>query len=234
MRVFYFDLVKISRNFLVFFLLTTTAILFSMIVRQNVPSTAGAAGSVITKVQTQEKVAALTFDITLETDVATIVRSLEENQITATFFLDPDWAQNNQKAIRHMALKGHEIGVLLDSKVIINNYPENMDKAKELYSLWAGSSPRLVRLTDNKPDAKGPQILHSHGFKVIDSTVKIQDMPGQNTDWLLPGSILHIIPQSSSSTTQKLLTEVMSAAKEEHFRLNTLSELLSYGPGIVN
>lgn len=234
MRVYYIDLVKISHNLIVLALLASTALLFSMIVRQNIPSTASATSKIISKVQTKQKVVALTFNVNAGMEVIPVIQALEEQKSRATFFIDPDWAKENHDVLRQLSLKGHEIGILVDTQVTGNpKLSEQMTKSKELFAQLTGSSPWLVRFAKPEPESEDPDTMYSLGYQIIGSSGTLLDIDGKNKDWLQPGNILCISLEGKNDYTKELITNTVLTLKEQRYDQATLSELLAYGPGIT-
>lgn len=237
MRVYYFNLAKILRSFISLVILTSTALLFSMMVKQHIPSTVSVTGKVISQVQTKEKAMALTFDVNPGTQakVAPVIRALEEQQSKATFFINPEWARKNSDLVRQIALKGHETGILLDTGHKKNvNLPKYMEETKEAFWKLTGSAPSLVRFKEPAPGTALLDTVYSLGYKIIGSDKTINSLDEKNREWLQPGAIIFIPLEGKTDYTEKLVAKMVVTLKKQHYYLATLSELLSYGPAITN
>jgi len=64
----------------------------------------------IYSVETEEKLAAITFDCAWGADdIPQILDTLKEADVRATFFLVGQWAEKNQEMVKAMAMEGHDV-----------------------------------------------------------------------------------------------------------------------------
>lgn len=175
----------------------------------------------------------MTFNVREGAEISPVIQALEKQQSKATFFIDPAWAPKNSDAIRHISLKRHEVGILLEGREINSDLPKSISNTKELFARLTGSAPSLVRFDEPEPESTGPDMVYSLGYQIIGSSETLQDTNIKDKEWLQPGNILCISLNNNGNYTQKLITNTISALQEDRYCQVTLSELLAHGPEIV-
>ncbi|MCF8011153.1 MAG: polysaccharide deacetylase family protein [Clostridiales bacterium] len=221
MRVHYFKLSQVSKYFFGCTIAVLAAVLFTLIVQQDIPVTSQNYTHIINKIQTNKKAVSLTFNVGPETPTEPVRKILKNKQTSSTFFIHTAWAQKHQDIIHRMYLDRHDIGILLDK-----SYSKDYEK---IYKQVIGKSPSLARFDEIAPPEKLLNQVYSEGYQIIGS--KTLNEVDNSEMWLQPGNILSI-PLDDSINSSKLVTRVMNTIKEKQYSAVTVSQLFSYGPGI--
>ncbi|WP_066639643.1 polysaccharide deacetylase family sporulation protein PdaB [Desulfolucanica intricata] len=250
MRVFYFNLTKMKRNSLVGLLVAVSFCLIGSIVikQQIVPSTAGSKPHAIYKVQTKEKLVALTFDISWGTKVpGPVMDILKKNNIKSTFFLSGPWAEKYPHFPKRLVREGHEIASHGDRHINLSQEsPETVRKeimsAHNKLKKVTGISPSLIRTPNGDWDDMVLSICDDLGYKVIQWSADSMDWKKPGVKEIVngvlekahPGAIILMHASDTCSQTPDALPAVIKGLKEKGYQFVTVSELLKYGPGVID
>jgi polysaccharide deacetylase family sporulation protein PdaB len=230
---------KLKRYFIIF-----VAVLFGIGIiyseRENISVFAQFGPSAIYSVETEQKVIALTFDISWgDKRAEPILSILEEKNVKATFFLSSPWSQQHPELVQRMVKSGFEIGShghrhLNYSKLNDVEIRNEISTAHETIKQVSGQTPRLLRLPNGDFNKKVLSIAEEMGYKVIqwdtDSLDWMSKDAGQIINRVLskahPGDIVLMHASDSSEQTHEALPVIIDRLREQGYQFVTVSELI--------
>ena len=209
------------------------------------------AGEIIDRVDTGEKVVALTFDdgptpgYTQE-----ILGILDEADVRATFFLIGNAIRSNPEEARLIAEAGHEIGnhsythayLLLKDKAFI---ADELERTDALIRSVGYEAPILFRPPYGRKLFSLPLYLQERDIPSItwdvapetwgDEIQPSEDVVQGVLEGVRPGSIvlLHVMYESRENT-MAAVPGVIRGLREEGYRFVTVSELLAYRSAVTS
>jgi peptidoglycan-N-acetylglucosamine deacetylase len=201
-------------------------------------------GGIVRKVDTKEKVVALTFDDGPTKKTDEILKVLEKVDIKATFFLTGQEIEKNFEETKKIVDAGHELGnhsyshqrMIFKSPHFIKNEIEHTDK---LIRKAGYEGTIQFRPPNGKKLIVLPYYLKKHNRKTIlwniepDSYPEIasdsKKMIEHVTKKIEPGSIilLHIMYESRKESLESI-EGIVTELKEKGYTFKTVSELLDY------
>lgn len=202
-------------------------------------------GNIVPRVQTDEKIVALTFDDGPTKNSAAILEILKDLDVQATFFLTGNELEKNPEEGRMIAEAGHEVGnhSYSHSRLILKTsgtIREEIDRTNELIRETGYTGTIHFRPPYGKKFIALPRYLISQGMKTIMWDVEPESYPevaasaGAITSHVLenvkPGSIilLHVMYESRSETV-KAVTDIVTSLRAQGYDFVTISELLTAG-----
>ncbi|MGQ9557865.1 MAG: polysaccharide deacetylase family sporulation protein PdaB [Desulfurispora sp.] len=198
----------------------------------------------IYRVDTPEKVVALTFDISWGARVpGPVMDILREHGVKSTFFLSGPWAVKYPELARRLVQEGHEIAshghrhIDLDKEARSTVRQEIITAHQDLQKA-TGQTPGLIRTPNGAYNQMVLQVARELNYRVIQWSVDSLDWkkPGQEAiiqrvlDNVHPGAIILMHASDTCTQTPSALPRVLSGLKERGYRLVTVSELLQMGP----
>ncbi len=250
MRFYLLSLKKLRRNIFLGTLLVVTAVLFVAIISQNsVPAGVKPKPHAIYKVQTGEKVVALTFDISWGTKVpGPVMDILKEKNVKSTFFLSGPWVKKYPEFPKRLVAEGHEIASHGNEHV---NYSERSKEwvkndimtAHEAIKEVTGVSPNLIRTPNGDWNDMVLETAQELGYKVIQwSDDSLDWMKDRSVEQIVnrvlekahPGAIILMHASDTCDRTPEALPKVIDGLRDKGYKLVTVSELLKYGPGVID
>lgn len=205
-------------------------------------------GELVTRVDTSEKVVALTFDDGPEAEyVEPVLELLRQHEAKATFFVIGAAVETSPQSLRTMVRAGHGIGnhtyfhprLLLMSQRAIGREIEATDA---LIRAAGYNGPILVRPPNCKRLLAAPYYLWRHGRTTVtwdlepDSRSELAGDPAAMTRYVRenvrPGSIIlmHVMYEGREAS-REALPLILDALAAEGYRFVTVSELLALRPG---
>jgi chitin deacetylase len=198
-------------------------------------------GEIIPRVNTNEKVIALTFDDAPTEYTEPVLKALQEKHIKATFFAIGSNLEKYPQIGKDIVEQGHEIGnhsyshqrMLLKSQSFID---QEIQKTNNLIRQTGYKGEILFRPPNGKKLIGLPWYLREHDIKTIMWDVE-PDTYGNSTDFLVsntlkntqPGSIIILHPFCKSCINQReSIIKIINGLQEKGYRFVTVSELLSY------
>lgn len=202
-------------------------------------------GALTARVETQEKVVALTFDDgPTPADRATILDTLAAENVPATFFLIGSAIEKDPESARAIVAAGHQIGnhswshprMVLMGRAEIAREVEDTDRVIRAAG-YAG--PIHFRPPYGKKLVGLPRYLAAHDRRTIMWDVAVEDYSApdvrQSAEELTeltvararPGSIVLLHPWQGRSDTQAALGRVIRELKGQGYRFVTVDELLA-------
>ncbi|MBF7083920.1 polysaccharide deacetylase family sporulation protein PdaB [Desulfallas sp. Bu1-1] len=250
MRIYLLNLRKIKRNCFLGAFFILTAVLFMIMLQQNTtPTDAEAKPHAIYKVQTDKPVVALTFDISWGTKVpGPVMDILKEKNVKSTFFLSGPWVEKYPEFPKRLTAEGHEIASHGNEHV---NYSERSKEwvkndimtAHNVIQEVTGVSPKLIRTPNGDWNEMVLQTAEELGYKVIQwSDDSLDWKKERSVDQIInrvlekahPGAIILMHASDTCDRTPAALPAVIDGLRKKGYRLVTVSELLNYGPGVID
>lgn len=244
MKVYIFDYRKIKKQLLFATVTLLCAVLFTFMIYQQQTQSATSKKYAIYKVQTTEKVAALTFDISWGTEVpGPVLDILKKNDVKATFFISGPWAKKHPEFPKRIAAEGHEIASHGEEHVNLSQHSKeevrnNILSAHQKIKEVTGVEPNLIRTPNGDWNDMVLTTAEELGYKVIQWSADSLDWkkPGveQITNRVLkkvhPGAIILMHASDTCTQTPDALPRVLEGLQKQGYRLVTVSELLKMGP----
>lgn len=201
-------------------------------------------GGLVEKVETPEKVVALTFDDGPAENTEEILTILKAENVKATFYLTGKEIKKNLDDAKKIARDGHEIGnhsyshqrMVLKSPSFIK---EEIERTDELIRQAGYKGAIHFRPPYGKKLLLLPYYLNKHDRKTILWNIEPETYPEVASDSkkitdhvmekIQPGSIilLHVMYESRRESI-KSVKEIISSLKEQGYSFVTVSELLEY------
>lgn len=250
MRVFYLNLRRLKVGLL---LLGGVAFIGGLVVlgllREPAASpTSTSSSPIVYRVRTEEKLVALTFDISWGTETPPkVLGLLKKENVKCTFFLSGPWVKKYPELARRISEDGHEIASHGHRHINLSPLPPGeirteISRAHETIEEVTGKTPKLIRTPNGDYNAKVLKVAKDMGYTVIQWDVDSLDWknPGVNTiiarvlKNVRPGSIVLLHASDTCQQTHLALPAIIQGLKEKGYRMVTVSELLQHGPGVAD
>ncbi|MGO1165008.1 MAG: polysaccharide deacetylase family protein [Janibacter sp.] len=174
-------------------------------------------GEIVSRVETDEKVVALTFDDgPAAEDADALLSTLESRRVPATFYVIGKEASREVAVMRRLVRDGHEIGnhTWSHPRMVFVSTDEIAEEVESTDRAIRDSG--LHRTIDLRPPYGKklitlPRYLAAHDRRTIDAT--------------RPGSIILLHPWNGRTTTQKAIGPIIDGLRDEGYRFVTVSEL---------
>jgi polysaccharide deacetylase family sporulation protein PdaB len=213
----------------------------------SVPTSSVAAQKVkkpqaIFKVDTTQKVVALTFDISWGNKVPdpTLDILQKENVKKATFFLSGPWTDRHVKIVKRISTMGFEIGSHGYLHKDYSDYPnswiqEQTTLAEKSLFQVAGVKPKLFRTPNGDINPRVIGCLNGLGYKVIQWNTDSLDWKNPGVDAIvnrvvsraIPGDIILMHASDSSKQIVEALPQIIHQLRAKGYQFVTVSELLA-------
>jgi len=198
-------------------------------------------GEIVARVDTNEKVVALTFDDAPTEYTEPVLKTLKEKQVKATFFAIGSNLEKYPEIGKDIAQQAHEIGnhsyshqrMLLKSQSFIDH---EIQKTNTLIRQTGYEGEIFFRPPNGKKLFGLPWYLYQHGIKTIMVDIE-PDTYGNTTDFFVtytlentkPGSIILLHPFCEGCNSQReAISKIIDGLKAKGYRFVTVSELLTY------
>jgi polysaccharide deacetylase family sporulation protein PdaB len=193
-------------------------------------------------IQTNQKVVALTFDISWGDKMpAPIIQMLEDKGIRkATFFLSSPWAQSHPEIVTRIVKDGFEIGShghkytnyssLEDAEI-----RKQIQAAHQILTETTGKAPNLIRMPNGDFDKRVLNIANQLGYTVIQWDTDSMDWKNIGTDKIIdrvvsrahPGDIILMHASDSAKQTHEALPAIIDQLRAKGYEFVTVSELIN-------
>ncbi|WP_217635962.1 polysaccharide deacetylase family protein [Geodermatophilus siccatus] len=208
-------------------------------------------GKDVTEIPTVDRVVALTFDAGADSaGLPSILRTLADRQVPATFFLTGQWVGSNPHGVAVIHADGHRLG---NHSMTHPHFPALPDRAirdevqgAEQRILAAGADPRpLFRFPFGDRDERTIAAVNDLGYVAVRWTVdtlgwkgtsggmSAQEVADRAVDALRPGEIvlMHLGANPDDGTTldADALPDVIERMRAAGYAFVTLDALLSTG-----
>lgn len=191
--------------------------------------------------RTEQKVVALTFDHSWGNKFTpSILDTLKENNIRATFFIMGPWAQKYPEVAKRIAADGHEIG---SHGYRHENYGdmsaewvrEDIQKAHNQIKEVTGVEPSLLRPPNGHYSRQSLKVTDELGYKTIIWNVDSLDWKNPGRDVIIdrvmkrlkPGAIILMHASDTPVQTADALPILLGKIKAEGYQIVTVGELLT-------
>jgi len=211
--------------------------------RENINVFAPQEASAIYKVNTNENVIALTFDISWGTErLEPILQTLKDENITsATFFISSVWGQAHPDLVQKIKDAGYEIGShghkhTNYSELENDEIRQQIQTAHSIITNIAGTEPNLIRLPNGDFDKRVLQIASDLNYKVIQwgtdandwQDVTAEQIIARVTEQVQPGDIVLLHASDSAKQTHIALPTIIEQLRSNNYTFVSVSELLHY------
>ncbi len=202
------------------------------------------AGRIVARVQTDQRVVALTFDDGPSSAYVTqVLEALGRHRAPGTFFVVGSTARADPAALRALVAAGQEIGNHSYTHrrliaVSVDTVAAEVRRTDEVIRAGGFAGPILYRPPYCKKLVSAPYYLWRHGRTTVtwdlepDSIAAIAEDPRAMTDYVTanvrPGSIilLHVWP-ASRDASRRALPMILAALARRGYRFVTVSRLLA-------
>lgn len=196
----------------------------------------------IYSVQTEQKVLALTFDISWgEKRPEPILQILQEKGIKkATFFLSSPWSESHPEIVKKIVDAGYEIGSHGHKHDNYSSYSDEdirkqITTAHRILSEVTGTTPNLIRLPNGDFDKRVLRIANELNYKVIQWDTDSHDWMNKGVDSIInrvikkahPGDIVLMHASDSCKQTHLALPVIIDELRNKGYEFATVSELIS-------
>lgn len=198
--------------------------------------------SAIYKIQTDQKVVALTFDISWgEKSPGPILDILKNKGVTkATFFLSGPWVLHHQDIAKRIKAMGYEIGSHGNMHKDFSEYPDSwihdqVSKAERSIHDVLGIKATLIRTPNGDFDKRVLKTLHSMHYQVIQWNTDSLDWMNPGVDRIVsrvltrvvPGDIILMHASDSCKQTHIALPQIIDGLRQKGYQFMTVSELIA-------
>ena len=194
--------------------------------------------------KTEEKVVALTFDISWGKNMAPkVLDVLKQQDVKATFFLSGPWAKNHEELVSRIREEGHEIESHGQEHVDLNTLgregaARNIAAAHAILKGMAKRPPSYLRPPNGAFDKNSVQGAKDLGYATVIWSVDSLDWKNPGVDTIIwrttglshPGAIILMHASDSCKQTDQALPTVIQALKEKGYKFVLLDDLIrKYG-----
>ncbi|MGO2863669.1 MAG: polysaccharide deacetylase family protein [Brevibacterium sp.] len=200
------------------------------------------AGELVSRIETDDRVVALTFDDgPTDADADAVLDVLADRDVPATFYVNGKDVEGNGSTMQRIIEGGHEIGNHTWSHrpmafVSPSTVAEEIEPADEVIRATGYDGPLTFRPPNGKKLLTLPLYLAKHDRLTVTWDVAYEDWSGNTqssvdivdatVDNTQPGSIILLHPWFGRTTTQKSIGPVIDRLKEQGYRFVTVSELV--------
>lgn len=200
----------------------------------------------IYNVDTPENKVAVTFNCAVgNSDIDSILTTLDKYNVRATFFLLGSWADDYTNEVQKIYDAGHEIGnhsyshndmpTMTYEKILLD-----IQKCNETVRNITGHSPTLFRAPSGSYDNKTISAAESLGMMTIQWDVDTIDWKNISADEILKrvtakvknGSIIQL--HTGTDHTAEALPQILEYLKNENLSAVTVSELIYFNDFIID
>ena len=192
----------------------------------------------IYNVETDEKKVAFTMNCAWnDSDIDSILETLEKNQVKITFFIVGEWADKYPEAVKKIYEAGHEIGSHSNTHPHVNNISEEKNLEEIQLSVnkiekITGEKTKLYRTPYGEYNDKVIKVAQEKGYYPIQwnlDTLDYKDLTGEEMwnrikDKLSNGSI--ILSHNGTKNTASSLDMLIENIKEKGYEIVKVSELI--------
>ena len=194
----------------------------------------------IASTRTDKKVVALTFDHSWgNTFTPSILDTLKQNNIKATFFIMGPWAQKHAEVAKRMVTDGHEIashgyrhqnyGDMTEGWV-----KEDIEKSHALIKEVTGVDAKLIRPPNGHYSKQSLQVTEQMGYRTIIWSIDSLDWKNPGRDVIVervvkrlkPGGIILMHASDTPIQTAEALPILLEKIKAQGYEIVTVGQLL--------
>ncbi|MEY4480281.1 MAG: hypothetical protein RLZZ267_959 [Bacillota bacterium] len=209
---------------------------------KHVPVFSSSEPSAIYRVQTNQKVVALTFDISWgEKRAEPILDVLADKGVKeATFFLSSPWTRDHPAIVEKIIKAGYEIGSHGHKHLNYSSLEEDAIRtqirtAHQILSDATGKSPNLIRMPNGDFDRRVLRVANELGYKVIQWDTDSLDWKNPGVNQIVnrvvkrahPGDIILLHASDSCLQTHEALPQIIDQLREKGYTFQTVSQLIT-------
>lgn len=197
----------------------------------------------IYRIQTETKVAALTFDISWgDHTPRPVLDILKKNHIHATFFLSGPWAKDFPEIPAQIRDEGHEIASHGNRHIDYSNLSrdeirQEISTASASIQAVTGITPGLIRMPNGDYNNQVIQAAQECHCQPVQWSVDSLDWMNPGIDNIVarvhekihPGAIILMHASDTCKQTTEALPLVLEDLKKQGYTFVTVSELLTMG-----
>lgn len=194
-------------------------------------------------INTTQKVAALTFDISWGTVMPPkILNLLVAHHVAATFFLSGPWARQNPGLVSQMVRDGFEVeshgwAHVNYSQLSTAEIMRNIDQTSKTLASLTGHTPTFIRPPNGDFNARSILAARSVGYTTVTWGTDSLDWmnPGVSTivsrvvNRIHPGDIILLHASDTCKQTDLALPTILKDLSAKGYQLVTLKKLMTYG-----
>lgn len=200
-------------------------------------------GEIFTRVDTDQKLIALTFDDAPTEQTPEVLKILADKKVPATFYAIGQGIEKYLEQTKEIVKQGHELGNHSYShQRLILKFPSFIKSEIEQTNQLIRSVGYAGEITFRPPNGKKffflPWYLQQNNIKTIMWDVEPDTYVAGNTEQIVkytlektkPGSIILIHPfcQSECAADREALPQIIDGLKAEGYEFVTVSRLLKY------
>lgn len=202
-------------------------------------------GGIVSQVETEEKVVALTFDDGPTNSTGRIIEILDSMSVKATFYVTGEELEEHMEEGRRLVREGHELGnhsyshrrMVFRSRAFIS---KEIEQTSTLIRETGFGGTITFRPPYFKKFIALPHYLMKHGYQTVLCNIEPESVLGFSAsgeaiskyvaEHIAPGSIilLHIMYESRREALESL-KDLIPDLRAEGYRFVTVSELLGTG-----
>lgn len=194
--------------------------------------------------KTEEKVVALTFDISWGQKMAPkVLDVLKAEGVKATFFLSGPWSKQHVELVKRIQTDGHEIESHGQAHVDLNTLgregaAKNIAAAHAILADLTGKGPSYIRPPNGAFNPESVQAAKELGYATVIWSVDSLDWKNPGVETIInrtvklshPGAIILMHASDSCKQTDQALPVVLKQMREQGYRFVGLDELIrNYG-----
>ncbi|WP_018131489.1 polysaccharide deacetylase family sporulation protein PdaB [Effusibacillus pohliae] len=198
--------------------------------------------SAVYSVKTEQKIVALTFDISWgEKTPGPVLDVLAEKGVKkATFFLSGPWTSTHPEIAKRIKSMGFEIGSHGHMHKNFSEYSnewidDQVRKAEDAIYDVTGVRTKLIRTPNGDFNKRVLEKLHSMGYTVIQWDTDSLDWKNPGVDTIVnrvlskahPGDIILLHASDSCKQTAEALPRIIDGLRAKGYEFVTVSELIS-------
>ena len=200
------------------------------------------AGELVQRVETDERIVALTFDDgPSDADADAVLDALAQRGVVATFYLNGRDIEQNSDAMQAIIAGGHEIGNHTWSHrsmafVTFDTVADEVESTDAAIRAAGYEGPITFRPPFGNKLLTLPLYLAQHDRVTVTWDVSAEDFSGaeQSSSEIAnatvgmtsPGSIILLHPWFGRTSSQKAIGEVIDLLQEQGYRFVTVSDLI--------
>ncbi|OEH86368.1 polysaccharide deacetylase family sporulation protein PdaB [Desulfuribacillus stibiiarsenatis] len=197
--------------------------------------------SAIYKVNTEQKMVALTFDISWGRKAPEPILNIleQKNAKAVTFFLSGPWARDNADLVRRMDQMGIEIASHGWKHVNYSKYDDEYIKEQMLLAHQTlleltGKEPTLIRTPNGDFNKRTLKVAADMGYSVIQWDTDSKDWMRPGPDKIVenvlskvhPGDIILLHASDSALQTIDALPRIIDGLREKGYKIVTVTQLI--------
>jgi peptidoglycan-N-acetylglucosamine deacetylase len=200
------------------------------------------AGQLVQRVETDERVVALTFDDgPTDADVDVVLEALEQRGVVATFYVNGKDIEANPEAMQAVIAGGHEIGNHTWSHrsmafVTFETVADEIESTDAAIRAAGYEGPITFRPPFGNKLLTLPLYLAQHDRVTVTWDVSAEDFSGAQqsgaeiasgtVEMTSPGSIILLHPWFGRTSSQKAIGDVIDLLQAQGYRFVTVSDLI--------